>query len=573
MTSVGDVLLDILVVLVAAKVAAEIAERIGFPPVVAEILAGVVIGPSVLGLVGHEDTLLVLGEIGVILLLLQVGMEMDLEELTAVGRSALSVALIGVAVPMASGFAVGQLLGYGTNTSLFLGAALAATSVGITARVFSDLRALASVEARTVLGAAVVDDVLGLVILTVVVRIVSEGSVSAASVLGIVGVAIGFLVVTTFLGSRVAPALFRFIDRNSRSAGTLVVLALAFTLAFAQLAEAAKLAPIVGAFVAGLALSKSSESERITRDLAPVGHLFIPVFFLEIGIAARVEEFFDLGVLGTAGALLVVAVVGKLVAAAGAARSPGDKALIGFGMLPRGEVGLIFATIGLQEGVFGRDLYAALLLVVLATTLMAPPLLRWRLRRVQRSRRTEPAEPRPPGGWLEVRDGVVELAARPPEPHALVVGLEAALAIADHGRPGPALLDYLGSLGEARLPWDGRATDLLFEVLQRGDARAWRFLDVAGVLERALPELADALRRRRDDPFVVDPASASRFGLVEQIREVVARDPGAAEQHSLLEHPDWLLLAALILETAGEEATPVEVARRLFKRLYLGAAA
>jgi [protein-PII] uridylyltransferase len=172
-----------------------------------------------------------------------------------------------------------------------------------------------------------------------------------------------------------------------------------------------------------------------------------------------------------------------------------------------------------------------------------------------------------------VRDGVVELAARPPEPHALVVGLEAALAIADHGRPGPALLDYLGSLGEARLPWDGRATDLLFEVLQRGDARAWRFLDVAGVLERALPELADALRRRRDDPFVVDPASASRFGLVEQIREVVARDPGAAEQHSLLEHPDWLLLAALILETAGEEATPVEVARRLVKRLDLGAAA
>src|SRR3954464_8936242 len=158
-------------------------------------------GPSVLDLVGQEQTLQVLGEIGVILLLLQVGMEMDLGELGAVGRASVSVAVVGVVVPMGGGFGVSELFGYDAKTALFLGAALAATSVGITARVFSDLRALATVEARTVLGAAVADDVLGLVILTVVVRLVSEGSVSIVDVALILLVAIGFLVVATYVGS------------------------------------------------------------------------------------------------------------------------------------------------------------------------------------------------------------------------------------------------------------------------------------------------------------------------------------------------------------------------------------
>ena len=315
---VGTVLLDILVVLVAAKLAAEIAERINVPAVVGEIVAGAVIGPSILGFVGTDETLNVLGELGVILLLLGVGMEMDLAGLGAVGRSAMSVACVGVVVPMAGGFAVASALGHSDNQSLFIGAALAATSVGITARVFSDLRALATVEARTVLAAAVADDVLGLVILTVVVRLVSEGSVSIGDVAVILAVAIGFLIVATAVGARLAPSLFQFLDRHARSAGTLVALAFAFTLAFAELADAAKLAPIVGAFVAGLALSGSSASERIQRELAPVGHLLIPVFFLGIGIQARVETFVEPEVLGIAGALLAVAIVGKLVAAVGA---------------------------------------------------------------------------------------------------------------------------------------------------------------------------------------------------------------------------------------------------------------
>jgi Kef-type K+ transport system membrane component KefB len=471
---------------------------------------------------------------------------------------------------------VSELFGYDAKTALFLGAALAATSVGITARVFSDLRALATVEARTVLGAAVADDVLGLVILTVVVRIVSEGSVSVLSVLGIFAIALGFLVATTAVGARAAPPLFQFLHRYARSAGTLVALALAFTLAFAELADAAELAPIVGAFVAGLSLSRSSVSDRITRELAPVGHLFIPVFFLQIGIDAKVEAFFDPTVLAIGGALFAVAVVGKIVAAVGATGSPGDKRLIGLGMLPRGEVGLIFATIGLRETILDQEQYAALLLVVLATTLVAPPLLRWRLQQIRagRAERRHPSTAPPGGRWLVTRDAEVDLAGSPPEGLALSLALEAAQAISKGGvQPGRAFLDYLGDLGDTPMRWDRDASRRLFEVLRSGDARTWRFLETTGVLERALPELAEAVRRRRDDPFLIDPSHVLRFSLVDTMRDLVATDERAAAEYTRLQHPEWLLLAALILDTAGEDAEPVDLARRLAGRLDLGAAA
>ena len=294
------------------------------------------------------------------------------------------------------------LMGESGNTALFVGAALTATSVGITARVFGDLRALATTEARIVLGAAVADDVIGLVVLTVVVRLVTQGSVSILSVAGIIGVAVLFLLLGGLVGLRVAPPLFGVIDRFSRSAGTLVAVALAFTLAFAELADQAKLAPIVGAFVAGIALSKARQSERIRRELTPVGHLFIPVFFLQIGIDAQIGAFGRSEVLRDAAILFAVAIVGKLVSPLGAMGAPGDKTLIGLGMIPRGEVGLIFATIGLQNGVLGEDLYASLLLVVLATTLVTPPLLKRRyskLRDIARPTST-PIDTPTARGWL-----------------------------------------------------------------------------------------------------------------------------------------------------------------------------
>lgn len=509
--STARILLDILIVLVAAKIFAEGSERIGVPAVVGEILAGILIGSSVLHLVGENEVLKVLGELGVILLLLDVGLEMDLGELRAVGRAALSVATIGVAVPFALGGGAALALGMPGKEAIFIGAALTATSVGITARVFGDLRALATVEARTVLGAAVADDVMGLVILTVVTRLVSEGSVSFSSVTGIILVAIGFLVVATAVGLRVAPWGFRHIHRISRGSGTLVALALAFTLAFAELANKAKLAPIVGAFVAGLALSRSPLAHQVRRELTPIGHILVPIFFVQIGLEADISEFGRPKVLGIAAVLLVVAVIGKLASAAGMFGAPGDRLTIGLAMIPRGEVGLIFATIGLSQGIIAGDVYASLLLVVLATTLMTPSLLKWRLRQRARHHELAPetAVEMPEGGWLVDVSGprgtVVDLAADPPASAALRVGLQAALRIGRGARAGERLITWLTSLPAGTTAWDTEAADELDELLTTNEPAAWRFLLVTGLLDRGLPEVAAALRHRQDDPFESDP--------------------------------------------------------------------
>jgi Kef-type K+ transport system membrane component KefB/predicted amino acid-binding ACT domain protein len=577
--SVTKVLLDILVVLFAAKMAAELAERAGLPAVVGEILAGILIGPSVLGLVGNDEVLRTLGELGVILLLFDVGLEMDLAELAAVGRASMMVATVGVVVPFVSGYGASMALGMEGNEALFVGAALTATSVGITAREFGDLRALGTTEARTVLGAAVADDVMGLVILTVVVRIATTGGVSLAGVAGVVAVAITFLVLTTAVGIRLAPVAFAFVARVSRSSGTLVALALAFALACAELANAAKLAPIVGAFVAGICLGRSPAAERARRELIPVGHLFIPVFFLQVGIDAEVGQFVHGDVLRMAGALFVVGVVGKLVSAYGLGRSPGDRVLVGVGMIPRGEVGLIFATLGLREHVFGEDVYGALLLVVLATTLMTPPILRWRL--LQRRSRTTVggSGAEPPGGWLQIqappgkpspgresRGGTVELVGDPPPQKALEVGLSAALLGGSH-RPGPRLLDWLGGLPDAPLRWDGKGRAKLFEVLESGGPRTWRFLSVTGLLDRGLPELGQALARRQADPFELDPTGALRWRRLGRVLEMPERRQ--------LRRPEILALAAIVLD-ATEDSPPaasIVTARRIAKRLDLGAAA
>jgi Kef-type K+ transport system membrane component KefB len=567
---IATVLTDILVVLVAAKVAAELAERVGIPAVVGEIVAGVLVGPSVLDLVGtHDEVLHTLGEIGVILLLFEVGMEMDLAELGKVGRSSLLVAIVGVAVPLVLGLGAVAALGEEFEVALFVGAALTATSVGITARVFGDLRALATTEARIVLGAAVADDVMGLVVLTVVVRIVTEGSVSPLSVVGIIAVAIGFLVVSGAVGLRIAGPLFRLVHHLSRTTGTMVALALAFTLAFARLADAAKLAPIVGAFVAGIALTRSDQSDRIRRELAPVGHLFIPVFFLSIGINAEISAFASATVLRDAAILLVVAIVGKMVSPVGAIGAPGDKLLIGLGMLPRGEVGLIFATIGLANGVLDRDLYASLLLVVLVTTLATPQLLKLRYGRLRATIELDEQQvaTEPPGGWLHVEGEVVDLAARPPFAEALPLALRAAIIV---GRlePGPALAEWLAAVPSSALQWRRELHPDLLDVIERGNARSWRFLGTVGVLDAALPELARALHARSGDPFMIDQLRAYRLAGVERFRVLDAGDPVAVEADRLL-HPDHLMLGLLLAEALENEPDPVRTARTIGQQLGL----
>ncbi|MEY3148052.1 MAG: High-affinity Na(+)/H(+) antiporter NhaS3 [Actinomycetota bacterium] len=390
---------NLLIIIIVARLAAELAELIKIPAVLGEIIAGIIIGPSALGLIDPIKNLdvanmvLLLGEIGVILLLFQVGLEMDLGEMAKVGKPALLVAIIGVVVPFAAGFGVASAFGESGKISLFIGATLTATSVGITARVLGDLRALALRESRIVLGAAVADDVLGLIILTVVVKVVTEGSISVGVVLETIGLAVGFLVITGLLAIYVIPKAFTRIDRVAKSSTTIVAISFALMLAFSLLANQAKLAFIIGAFMAGLAVGRSQQHERIAEGLNPLGHIFIPVFFASIGINADLDAMFQPSVLALATVLTVVAIIGKLVAGFGIGRSPGDKLLIGIGMTPRGEVGLIFASIGLSKGILDNELYGALLLMVLVTTLITPPLLRLKLSKRQESKNSVPLEP------------------------------------------------------------------------------------------------------------------------------------------------------------------------------------
>ena len=428
-------LLDLLVVLVAAKLASEACDRLRVPTVVGEIVAGVLVGPSVLGLVELDGargvSLEMIAEIGVLLLLVEVGMEMDLAGLGRVGRASLLVALIGVAVPFATGTFAGLGFGESAETSVFVGAALTATSVGITARVLGDLRALATTEARVVLGAAVADDVIGLIILTVVIKTVTGDGVTATAVLSTTAIALGFLTLAGVVALVAVPPALDAIHRWSRSGTTLTVASLALVLALATLADAAALAFIIGAFIAGLALGRSRHQAQVASDLNSVGTFFIPVFFLLIGVNVDLEAIFRPEVLAIAGVLTIVAVVGKLVSAVGAAGLHADRLLIGVGMIPRGEVGLIFASIGLAEGVIDDELYGALLVVVLLSTLVTPPVLRWRInatgaaelaKALDEEVTEEPAE-----GWISVDEGRIRLTGRPPIAATAPIALAAAV--------------------------------------------------------------------------------------------------------------------------------------------------
>jgi Kef-type K+ transport system membrane component KefB len=392
---IARLLLDLLIVLGAAVLGGEIAERIGTPAVLGEIIGGILIGPSVLGLVELEAergvSLGVLAEIGVLLLLFLVGLEMDLVDLRRVGAVATSVAVVGVVVPFATGFGTALAFGQDSKTAVFLGAALTATSVGITARVFGDLGTLSAPESRIVLGAAVVDDVLGLVILTVVVKSVTGESVGIGTVVETLGLAALFLIGAGVVGLLVVPRLIRVVNRFAKSGSTLVVVAFMLILAFAAVADVTKLAFIIGAFMAGLALGRVERRDRVITDLGAVGQLLIPVFFVTVGIDADLAAMFEPSVLGLASALFVVAVIGKLVSAYGVGRLPVDRLTIGIGMIPRGEVGLIFASIGLANGVLDDEAYGALLLVLLLTTVITPPLLRARITRSGRVGVTSPS--------------------------------------------------------------------------------------------------------------------------------------------------------------------------------------
>lgn len=373
-----ELLLGLVLVWLAAKLAAEGMERIGQTAVLGELLAGVLIGPGVLGLVHESEALHALAELGVLVLLFEVGLESDLDELLKAGLQATLVAVVGVVLPFVAGYAIMHWAGYSPLVAVFVGATLTATSVGITARVLADLGRLQDPAANVVLGAAVVDDILGLIILAVVTGIAQTGAVSPGGVALLSGKAVVFLVVALFLGLKLAPTLMQWIGRL-RARGSLVVYALVFAVALAALADLIGLATIIGAFAAGLILASTERRTHIEERIKPVADLLVPVFFVTVGMKvepAMLNPFAPNAQLGIAMLLTAVAVASKLAAGLAVFRRGVRRWPVGVGMVPRGEVGLIFAGTGLAVGVVAADLYSALVVAVMLTTFVAPPWLK-----------------------------------------------------------------------------------------------------------------------------------------------------------------------------------------------------
>ena len=422
---VGENLLWLAIILLAARLFAPLAQKVGFPAVLGELLLGVVLGN--LGLLGfhyfdtiaRDPIIMFMAELGVIILLLQIGLETRLGDLVSVGVRASAVGSVGIVVPFALGaFVAGPLVlpGMEFNAYLFLGATLAATSVGITGRVFRDLGKLKMPEAQIVLGAAVIDDVLGLVILAVVSSLVEAGTVSVVEVLLIIAKAVAFLGGSIAIGRAIAPRLLRWVSRLDSSHSMLFSLVLVAGLFMAWLAHAVGLAPIIGAFAAGLLFEpvflKEFETPKLVQDiepllpaavdaekmqkiravlarhtshqhehmLEPIGYFFVPVFFVLTGMQVDLTALADPKVVMVALGITVAAVVGKLVAgfAAGKGMNPW---LIGWGMVPRGEVGLIFAMVGKKLGVMSEAMFSVIVIMVILTTLLTPPILTVLLRR------------------------------------------------------------------------------------------------------------------------------------------------------------------------------------------------
>lgn len=415
-------LLWIAVILVAARLGC-LVSRIGQPVVLGELLVGILLGNlALLGVdwfeaMKSDEVMRFLAELGVIILLFQIGLESSVRSMMQVGARAALVAVIGVAVPFALGtWLVGPWLmpGLSFNAYLFLGATLTATSVGITGRVFRDLGRLQMPAARIVLGAAVIDDVLGLVILAVVSAIVSTGTADAASVALILGKAFLFLAGALILGQLLAPHISRAFAAIHTGVGMKFTLAIATCLVFAYAAQAMDLAPIVGAFAAGLILEEvhfrdyerpafereiseaiapggAEVRQRVEGVLArhgekhlehliePLGLFLVPFFFVLTGMQVKLDLLANGHAVAVALGLTAVAVAGKVVSGLAAGR--GNGWLVGWGMVPRGEVGLIFAAVGSQLGVVSDEEFSIIVIMVILTTLMTPPILSFLIRR------------------------------------------------------------------------------------------------------------------------------------------------------------------------------------------------
>lgn len=369
-------LLVLAALLAAAKLLGALAQRVGQPSVLGELLAGVLLGGSVLGLLDPADPVIhALSELGVIVLLFEIGLHTDLRSMAKVAGTATTVGVVGVVLPFALGyFVASNILGFEQIPSLVCGAALTATSIGISARVLSDLGQLNTREGQVVLGAAVLDDIIGLIVLSVVTSVVLGGTWTVAGIAVTTALAVGFIVVAIFGGKFLARPVFDRL-RTIRTSGTLGVVALAFAFLLSSLAATAGSAMILGAFAAGIVLRGTAERVEIERAATTIGHFLVPVFFASVGASVQLAAFADPGTLAAGGLLIAVGIIGKFAAAYAPWRFRGNKRLIGVAMIPRGEVGLIFAQMGLATKAITPAIFSALTLMVMVTTFLAPPIL------------------------------------------------------------------------------------------------------------------------------------------------------------------------------------------------------
>ncbi|MDH3874084.1 MAG: cation:proton antiporter [Desulfobacteraceae bacterium] len=412
----------IAIIILAAKLS-NLVERFGQPAVLGELLVGIIFGNMALAgfnffePIRQDVVIRFLAEIGVVILLFQVGLESNIRRMLKVGPQAVLVAIVGVVAPFLLGtVVVGPLLlpELSFNAHLFVGAILTATSVGVTARVFHDLGRLKIPEAQIILGAAVIDDVIGLTILAVVKAMVESGRVSLINIGWITAKAVLFLGGAIFLGQLLAPRLGRFFSKINPGIGMKLILAVSFGLIFAYVAELIGLAAIVGAFAAGLVLepvhfrhfddpsvvsdineSIKQASPEVRRNVSnvleslagnhikeliqPLGYFLVPIFFVLTGMEVRIETLFNVRILILALAISVVAFGGKLISGCAAGRV--RKWIIGWGMVPRCEVGLIFAAMGKALGVFPDDIFSMMVIVIMFTTILPPPILNALLKR------------------------------------------------------------------------------------------------------------------------------------------------------------------------------------------------
>ena len=413
----AGVLLSLVFIYLASKLGGELSKLVDLPPVLGELVAGVVVGVSALHILVFPETgavasdsivitilqkiaglspenigevftsssevISVLAELGVIVLLFEIGLESDLRELQKVGVRAAIVAIVGVVAPFVGG-TVGLILIFGMPTipAVFAGAALTATSIGITSKVLLELGQLKSTEGQIIVGAAVIDDVLGIIVLAVVASLAKTGEVDISNLIYLIISATAFLLGSIFLGKFFNKS-FVAIAEKLQTRGKLVIPALIFAISMAFLAHAIHLEAILGAFAAGLVLDETDKRKELDQQVIPIADILVPIFFVSVG--ARV----DLSVLNPASAdnrqgliiaafLIVVAIIGKVVTGwAIVGKEKINRLAIGIGMIPRGEVGLVFAGIGAASGVLDKPLQAAIITMVILTTFIAPPLLRF----------------------------------------------------------------------------------------------------------------------------------------------------------------------------------------------------